>query len=263
MRAWVAVAAFLALVSAAAAESAATSAVPPLAEGESAPADAPNYFDRRELGAATLAALAACQDAVARASPELAEGTKAAYCGCFADAARWNIRVGRPVDPTEPQLASCAKVANGQASPPYSRVFAKSTASIASTFETCLANVADDAPAGYGGLVCSCATNAWIADGARASKLAEDLARCAVAVRYREDTGQNATLRQFGAIRVAQSPARPGLTAPAQPSPGEFIPYSGNGGGPTLCSDGMYSHSSGRGTCSHHGGIAGGRHRRR
>jgi hypothetical protein len=39
---------------------------------------------------------------------------------------------------------------------------------------------------------------------------------------------------------------------------GEFIPYAGNGGGPTMCSDGSLSHSSGRGTCSHHGGIAGG-----
>ena len=38
--------------------------------------------------------------------------------------------------------------------------------------------------------------------------------------------------------------------------PGQFIPYPGNGGGPTLCRDGTYSNSSGRGTCSHHGGIA-------
>jgi LysM repeat protein len=35
-----------------------------------------------------------------------------------------------------------------------------------------------------------------------------------------------------------------------------FIPYPGNGRGPTQCRDGTYSHSSGRGTCSHHGGIA-------
>ena len=43
------------------------------------------------------------------------------------------------------------------------------------------------------------------------------------------------------------------------PGPGptlNFIPYAGNGGGPTLCRDGSWSHSSGRGTCSHHGGIA-------
>lgn len=39
-------------------------------------------------------------------------------------------------------------------------------------------------------------------------------------------------------------------------APGTFIPYEGNGGGPTLCRDGTYSRSSGRGTCSHHGGIA-------
>ena len=38
--------------------------------------------------------------------------------------------------------------------------------------------------------------------------------------------------------------------------PGQFIPYPGNGGGPTLCRDGTYSNSSGRGTCSWHGGIA-------
>jgi len=34
------------------------------------------------------------------------------------------------------------------------------------------------------------------------------------------------------------------------------IPYPGNGGGPTRCRDGSVSGSSGRGTCSHHGGIA-------
>jgi hypothetical protein len=38
-------------------------------------------------------------------------------------------------------------------------------------------------------------------------------------------------------------------------APGQFIPYAGNGGGPTQCRDGTWSHSSGRGTCSHHGGI--------
>jgi hypothetical protein len=43
---------------------------------------------------------------------------------------------------------------------------------------------------------------------------------------------------------------------PTQPDSGSFIPYEGNGGGPTLCKDGKWSHSSGRGTCSGHGGIA-------
>lgn len=37
---------------------------------------------------------------------------------------------------------------------------------------------------------------------------------------------------------------------------GQFIPYAGNGLGPTLCADGLYSHSAGSGTCSSHGGIA-------
>jgi hypothetical protein len=36
-----------------------------------------------------------------------------------------------------------------------------------------------------------------------------------------------------------------------------FIPYPGNGLGPTQCSDGSISNSSGSGTCSHHGGEAG------
>lgn len=35
------------------------------------------------------------------------------------------------------------------------------------------------------------------------------------------------------------------------------IPYCGNGGGPTQCKDGTTSGSSGRGTCSYHGGEAG------
>jgi len=40
------------------------------------------------------------------------------------------------------------------------------------------------------------------------------------------------------------------------PSGGNYIPYPGNGGGPTRCRDGSISNSSGRGTCSYHGGIA-------
>jgi len=39
------------------------------------------------------------------------------------------------------------------------------------------------------------------------------------------------------------------------PSAGTFIPYAGNGRGPTLLADGTWSHSAGRGTGSHHGGI--------
>jgi hypothetical protein len=52
--------------------------------------------------------------------------------------------------------------------------------------------------------------------------------------------------------------AAPNVTSPAPwqaPQPGPFIPYQGNGLGPTPCADGSWSHSSGRGTCSHHGGA--------
>lgn len=57
---------------------------------------------------------------------------------------------------------------------------------------------------------------------------------------------------------VCATPADPlPVQLPAyDPQVGPFIPYEGNGGGPTLCADGMWSHSSGSGTCSHHGGEA-------
>lgn len=57
------------------------------------------------------------------------------------------------------------------------------------------------------------------------------------------------------------SPATIGVPAKT-PTDGRTIPFEGNGGGPTLCADGQVSGSAGRGTCSHHGGIAGGRHRK-
>jgi hypothetical protein len=60
---------------------------------------------------------------------------------------------------------------------------------------------------------------------------------------------------------VAKDAAR--ATPAGTPSDGaRTIPYEGNGGGPTLCADGQVSGSSGRGTCSHHGGVAGGHHRK-
>lgn len=55
------------------------------------------------------------------------------------------------------------------------------------------------------------------------------------------------------ATSPAVAPVSPS-TAPA--SSGQFIPYAGNGGGPTLCNNGLYSHSSGSGTCSSNGGEA-------
>src|SRR4029079_6722536 len=159
----------------------ADSEVPPLADGESTPADAPSYFDRRELGAATIAVLAACQEAATRASPDLDDATRDSYCACVADAARSNARGERPILLTDPQLARCAEVARTQSASPLSRQFSTSTASIVSTFQACLTDLADDISTSYRGFVCDCATNAWITDRLRPSKLDQDLARCAVA----------------------------------------------------------------------------------
>jgi hypothetical protein len=65
-----------------------------------------------------------------------------------------------------------------------------------------------------------------------------------------------ATITTAHANSTATALARQEAQQQAQQSaPGPFIPYAGNGGGPTQCNDGMWSHSSGRGTCSHHGGI--------
>jgi hypothetical protein len=53
---------------------------------------------------------------------------------------------------------------------------------------------------------------------------------------------------------VSTRPTSTPVPAPA-PATGPTLVYPGNGGGPTTCSDGSISHSSGRGTCSGHGGI--------
>ena len=66
-------------------------------------------------------------------------------------------------------------------------------------------------------------------------------------------------------VNSAESTPAPSFgTARTTDNPGlvRTIPYEGNGGGPTLCADGEASGSSGRGTCSHHGGVAGHGHRK-
>ncbi|HMG22827.1 MAG TPA: hypothetical protein VK607_15945 [Kofleriaceae bacterium] len=229
--------------------------MPPLVDGESPPDEAPNYFDARELGSATLATLGACQGTIARFYPGAADATRTAYCGCFADAARSNVRAGRAVTPTEAQVGQCIAAARTREPSPFARQFAVATASIATAFDACQEATAEGASASYRGFVCSCTTNAWIANRPRIGKLDEDRARCAAAARYWQDTGQPPTTRQFGAIQVGSALERT--------APGTFIPYPGNARGPLLCSDGTYSHSSGRGTCSRHGGISSGHRRRR
>jgi hypothetical protein len=262
MRAWVAAGVIL-MASAAAAQERRDSGVPPLADGESAPTDVPNYFEARELGSATLAVVATCEGTIARAYPNAAVATRTAYCRCFADATRWNAGAGHAASPTEAQVGKCLEVTRTQASSPFARQFAIPTTSIADAFHACMEATAEAVSTSYRAFMCGCATNAWIADRLQESKLDDDIARCAAAGHYREDTRQNPTVRQFGAILVSRSLERTGPGGrPDRPLPATFIPYPGNGGGPTRCRDGTYSHSSGSGTCSHHGGISSGRHRR-
>lgn len=62
-------------------------------------------------------------------------------------------------------------------------------------------------------------------------------------------TGELTQPNALPAVTLTPRSSSPPVTDPR-------IPYPGNGGGPTLCRDGSISGSSGRGTCSHHGGIA-------
>lgn len=258
MRTWIALW-FCLLAGTAAAQTSDAWQVPPLTAGESAPAELPNYFDARELGAGTLAVQAACQGTIAQVAPNATEAGQTAVCGCLADTARWAVRAGKRAVPTDAQLQRCLEIGASQAASPLADRFPIPTATIAQVFQSCMDEISAGSPT-YRGLVCSCATDAWLVHGQDDRRFADDLVHCAAAGRYREDTGRNPTIRQFRATRVQQPANGAGATVP---SPRMFIPYEGNGRGPTLCRDGMYSHSSGPGTCSHHGGVAGGRHRHR
>jgi len=55
---------------------------------------------------------------------------------------------------------------------------------------------------------------------------------------------------------VVAAPTRAAPNGATPQCPRGFIPSPGNGGGPTLCKDGLCSNSSGPGTCSGHGGVA-------
>lgn len=258
MRAWV-TAGVLLVTSTAVADDARDTEVPPLAYGETAPEDAPNYFDARELGAATLTTFAVCQDTIARAYPDALEATQAAYCGCFADAARWNVRAGHAAGPSEVQVATCIDVTRAQTASPFARQLATPTSAIADTFDACMAAESARSTSDRD-FVCSCATDAWLADRGKPGKLDDDLARCAAAGRYREDIGQNPTVRQFGSIRPAPGARSIRLD---RPPPAAVIPYPDSGDRSARCSDGTYSRAGGRGACAYHGGVSGGHHRRR
>jgi hypothetical protein len=268
--------------------------VPPLRAGEVPPRDYPNYFDPKELGGASVAAYLACLEAFKTARSDIEATARDAYCLCFTDATRLNMLRGRvPDDPSDAQATACTTYAQHPAGPsPFGRAFSVPTPAIAEGITDCLSDVSGRMPEPVGLRVCSCTVDAILKHGKDAPEA--DFERCGIAARYSSNTGINLTRRQFAALRVesrattrdpiardvstnprpSPDPPRrteapqvverqPALPADPQPESGSFIPYQGNGMGPTLCADGMYSHSSGRGTCSHHGGVGGGHHHRR
>lgn len=270
MRAWIALVGVLLFAHNARAEEQIfeTPVVAPLARGDAAPIDAPNYFDEHELGTATVVEYEACLSALQESAPDTLDEAAHAFCACNADAARSNIRVGRTTALTDTQTNACVDYAKDpQTSPFASRVSFVTIYSAVSDCLTSLRSTAENLPALYAISYCGCSVNAALA-GAIDAKLEIAVTRCEAAARYRNNTGRNLSRRQFASLK-ASAPQRQSYeaapTVDESPSAGQFIRYEGNGGGPTLCGDGSYSHSSGRGTCSHHRGIAGGsgaRHRR-
>jgi hypothetical protein len=234
-----------------------TPVVPPLLQGEAPPSHMPNYFDTRELGAAVSTYYFACSDTFDGVNAPDEE--KAAFCDCVGDGVRQNARAGRTLSVDDAQAQKClayAKTRTGRS--PLAAGLWATTAGIMDGLVTCMDAFPSSVPAPYATSVCACTVNAALKSAGAAPK--RDLDRCDIMARYWTNTGQFLTQRQFAALvtepsSVAQAPLAPPVTGP-------FIPYAGNGLGPSLCADGMLSHSSGRGTCSGHGGIAGGRHRR-
>ena len=244
-----------------------TPAVPALRSGETPPTDPPNYFDARELGAATLVIYTTCVEELDAPNSAPTDEAKAAVCTCNADAARQNVRLGRPnpADLSDGQLRRC--LSYGRASSgasPFAAGLPFSTAQIAGSFARCMDLLPADFPVEYGVRVCACGTDAGLKNAGPAT--ANDMTRCDIAARYALNTGQNLTRRQFSALPggSVSVPASPPASLPPTiipPMSGPFIPYPGNGLGPTPCADGRWSMSSGEGTCSKHRGILGGRHR--
>jgi hypothetical protein len=250
-------------------------AVPPLLPGEVPPTDEPNYFDARELGTGALVSYVACLQAFDEAAPDSSDEAVGAFCTCFSDAARKNVRAGQAPSPSKGQTDACFAYAEHPAgASPLSIGLSPTTERIAATFAACfdatselhaLDAIQHDAAVRYKGFLCSCITDAAAKNG---KTDAGTFSLCDAGARYAAVTGSNLTPRQFGLL--AHPPGRP----PPMPSgssfkyvvalpAGQFIAYPGNGGGPTPCADGMWSHSSGAGTCSGHGGVGGRRHRGR
>jgi hypothetical protein len=147
------------------------------------------------------------------------------------------------------------------------------TPRIAATFGACFDALPENYPLTYQAHMCSCITDAAPRDAGKGA-FDDDVRLCDIAARYATNTGNHLTRRQFGLLgrptatslpsfgQAPQNAYAPPMTFQVPQYTGAFIPYPGNGYGPTPCADGMWSNSGGSGTCSHHGGISGGRHRR-
>ena len=245
-----------------------TPAVASLRRGESPPPDQPNYFDSRELGAASYMLYAMCLTSRQELHADESRETANAYCVCMVDAVRVNARMGRKVRSTPQQREKCERFA---VDPDWPREIGRRrsfpTFAIIYFYSACLKGVPADAPLTFSIPLCACTTNATIDVGAAPSL--GDIRQCESTARYFHKTGLHLTKRQFAALPRAAPPEVSGVSGVpySVPSgsdpkssvsgPGGYIPYEGNGRGPTLCADGKWSRSSGRGTCSHHGGVSG------
>lgn len=240
------------------------SEVPPLLVGESSPSEILNYFDARELGSSAAIAYVACRETSRTAFPEFDEEQADRFCDCFADTMRANVRAGRDraLLPAQGQRCYDQRPLAAASRPSVS------TASIVANYQRCIGDHGSEVPAAYVEALCGCAIDAWIAGLSTPRSAEADVVRCDAVVTYIARTGRAPTRRQFAGIRVlgsehARQRRYSDVELPASPTSSGFIPYEGNGRGPTLCTDGQWSHSSGRGTCSHHGGVAGSRKHRR
>lgn len=249
-----------------------TPTVPPLLRGEIASRDMPNFFDPLEAGVLSLAVYGACLNGFETNLPEASEEFVISVCMCWAAAARANVRAGKPLFPAKPQIQVCGDHALKPGGPvPFEAGLRYSTKQIGGGFGACFDSLPKDLPVPYSAMFCACAVNSVINQKTQPGTTADDFVRCEVAARYQYKTGTSLTRRQFAALSVT-SPAPPSVHAPTNlarttvaPVTSGLLtaaPSAGNGLGPTACADGSWSNSNGRGTCSHHGGESGGRHRR-
>jgi hypothetical protein len=244
----------------------ATPDVPPLLPGEVPPTDLPNYFDPRELGTGALVAFSGCIDTFEEQLPNASADAVGAICSCLTDATRRQVRAGQSAIWTDAQSKTCFESGtNPDAPSPFAAGLTPSTARIAAAYATCLDVVPKESPVMYQVRICACVADAVPKDYGKPA-FSDDWRVCDIAARYAVSTGQNVTRRQFDLLRRGSEPrgqaiavAPPVFDVPSPPGP--TIRYPGNGLGPTPCADGLWSNSSGRGTCAGHGGAAGRRHR--